>query len=48
MLFYNSCELTILTLCIRETSIKMCTFANSEDQDEMQHDAAFHQRLNCL
>ena len=22
--------------------------ANSEDQDEMQHDAAFHQDLHCL
>ena len=23
-------------------------FTNSEDPDEMQHDAAFHQGLNCL
>ena len=23
-------------------------FANSEDPDEMQHDAAFHQGLHCL
>ena len=26
----------------------MSTFANSEDTDEMQHDAAFHQGLHCL
>ena len=26
----------------------MGTLANSEDQDEMQHDAAFHQGLHCL
>ena len=26
----------------------MGTFANSEDPDEMQHNAAFHQRLHCL
>ena len=26
----------------------MGTLANSEDPDEMQHDAAFHQGLNCL
>ena len=25
-----------------------CTLANSEDPDEMQHDAAFHQGLHCL
>ena len=25
----------------------MGTFANSEDQDEMQHNAAFHQGLHC-
>ena len=31
-----------LTLCIRKT------FANSEDPDEMQHYAAFHQGLHCL
>ena len=24
------------------------TFANSKDPDEMQHNAAFHQRLHCL
>ena len=24
------------------------TFANSENPDEMQHDAAFHQGLHCL
>ena len=26
----------------------MSTFANSEDPDEMQHDAAFHLGLHCL
>ena len=26
----------------------MRTLANSEDTDEMHHDAAFHQRLHCL
>ena len=26
----------------------MCTFANSEDPDEMLHNAAFHQGLHCL
>ena len=26
----------------------MGPFANSEDPDEMQHDAAFHQGLQCL
>ena len=26
----------------------MVTLANSEDPDEMQHDAAFHQGLHCL
>ena len=26
----------------------MVTFANSEDTDEMQHYAAFHQGLQCL
>ena len=26
----------------------MGTLANSEDPDEMQHDAAFHQGLHCL
>ena len=26
----------------------MSTFANSEDPDEMQHNAAFHQSLHCL
>ena len=27
---------------------QMATSANSEDQDEMQHNAAFHQSLHCL
>ena len=26
----------------------MCTLANSEDPNEMQHYAAFHQSLHCL
>ena len=26
----------------------MGTLANSEDTDEMQHNAAFHQGLHCL
>ena len=26
----------------------MSTFENSEDPDEMQHNAAFHQGLHCL
>ena len=26
----------------------MSTLANSEDPDEIQHDAAFHQGLTCL
>ena len=25
-----------------------CSLANSEDPDEMQHNAAFHQGLHCL
>ena len=33
------------TLCILETHK---TLANSEDPDEMQHNAAFHQDLHCL
>ena len=27
--------------------IQMGTLVNSEDTDEMQHDAAFHQGLHC-
>ena len=31
------------------TTEPMCSlFANSEDPDEMQHNAAFHQGLHCL
>ena len=26
----------------------MCTLTNSEDTDEMLHNAAFHQGLHCL
>ena len=33
-----------ITFCIQETP----TFANSEDPDEMQHNAASHQGLHCL
>ena len=36
-----------LTLCGPETP-KMGTLANRKDPDEMPHDAAFHQALNCL
>ena len=39
----------VSTLCILEPPIfKMDTLANSEEPDEMQHDAAFHQGLHCL
>ena len=38
----------ILTLKGPETPIKTGTLANSEDPDEMQHNAAFHQGLHCL
>ena len=34
------------TLCIRGNA-NTSTFANCEDPDEMQHDAAFHQGLHC-
>ena len=37
----NTCT---LTLCIWEMS--MSTFANSEDPDEMQHNAVFHLGLH--
>ena len=40
----NKCH---LTLCILETH-KRVLWQNSEDPDEMPHDAAFHQGLNCL
>ena len=33
-----------VALCIQETK----TFANSEEPDEMQHNAAFHQGVHCL
>ena len=36
-------DLCCLTLCIWENPK-----ANSEDPDEMQHNAAFHQGLHCL
>ena len=36
----------ILTLSILETQIG--TLANTEDSDEIQHNAAFHQGLHCL
>ena len=39
----------VLILCILEPRIfKMDTLANSEEPDEMQHNAAFHQGLHCL
>ena len=37
----------VATLFILETS-KQVSLANSEDPDEMQHTAAFHQGLHCL
>ena len=27
---------------------KMCTFANSEDPDDIPHNVVFHQSLHCL
>ena len=36
----------ILTLCTRETPKRV--LLQSEDPDEMQHHAAFHQGLHCL
>ena len=39
----------VLTLCIQEPLNEyFSVFANSEDPDEMQHNAAFHQYLQCL
>ena len=40
-------EIHFLTLCIRENP-STGIMANSEDPDEMQHNAAFHQGLHCL
>ena len=40
-------SLIVLSLCIQETP-KRVFFANSEDLDEIQHNAAFHQGLHCL
>ena len=34
----------LLTLCILETTKRF--FANSEDPDDLQHNAAFHQGLH--
>ena len=42
-----STQNTLLSLCILELQ-KKGTLANSEDPDEMQHDAAFHPGLHCL
>ena len=36
-----------LTHCTLVTP-KLCTFTNSEDPDEMPHNAAFHLGLHCL
>ena len=46
-LIWSPCT-RILTLYILETPLEMGTFANSEDPDQMQHNAAFHQGLHCL
>ena len=43
MAFLLTC---LLTACVVLTD--MGTLANSEDTDEMQHNAAFHQVLHCL
>ena len=40
-------NLFTLIFCIREIP-KQVFFAKSEDPDEMQHHAAFHQGLHCL
>ena len=40
-------EKVLLTLCIQDT-LKRVLFLNSEDPDEMQHDASFHQGQHCL
>ena len=34
--------------CLYTGNPLMCTFTNSEDPDEMPHNAAFHQGLHCL
>ena len=41
-------DLVNLNLCILETPKQALYLANSEDPDEMQHNAAFHQCLHCL
>ena len=41
-MLFDETLLSFLTLCILETP-KPVTYANSEDPDEMQHNAAFHQ-----
>ena len=40
-------KLVCLTLFILDTSLTG-SLTNSEDQDEMQHKATFHQGLHCL
>ena len=40
------CDQIMLTLCITVTP--MLTMANSEDPEEMPHDAVFLQGLHCL
>ena len=37
-----------LTSTLKTRNPQMGTFANSEDPDEMQHNAAFHKGLHCL
>ena len=43
MYFFNQ-KINPFNLGISQTN----TFANSEDPDEMQHNAAFHQCRQCL
>ena len=38
----------LLYLFIYVFNLLTSTFANSEDPDEMQHNAAFHRGLHCL
>ena len=39
-------DVSLNLLCYSDSYI--CTLANSEDPDEMPHNAAFHQGLHCL
>ena len=41
-------DLLAIRVSYRVTPSLTSTFANSEDPDEMQHNAAFHQGLHCF